>query len=229
MITIPGAEFYLCGGAVRDKLMGKEPHDKDYVVITSIPYYDLIVTLVKAGCDVLVHEPDFFTIRVMLPDKEVVDIVYPRKEGGYIDGRHPENVTLAQTLEEDSKRRDFTINALYMASDGTVIDYCNGQEDIRKGIIRCVSEPNISFGEDYLRVLRAFRFKQQFKFNLDPETYFSAVENIPNLEKISVDRIRDELNKILRVSYFIPNFLYEASMWQVMEKKGLRFEVTAKR
>ena len=152
MMNDAGEKAYCVGGCVRDILLGKEPHDFD--ICTSahpekteeiLKEFPVIETGIKHG-----------TVTVLV-DGEPFEITTWRIDGKYSDNRRPENVTFTPSLEEDLKRRDFTINA--MAFDGEeVIDPFGGKEDLKNGIIRAVGDPNERFEEDALRILRALRF-----------------------------------------------------------------------
>ncbi len=122
-----------------------------------------------------------------------------RRDGDYSDGRHPDSVVFS-TPEEDSQRRDFTINGIfYDPISETVIDYSNGLEDLQNGIIRCIGDPYDRFSEDYLRMLRAIRFAVSFNFKIDDRTGKAIRENAYRITKISQERITKEFLKILNV------------------------------
>ena len=194
-----GAKFYLVGGCVRDHLMGKDFNDKDFVVITKLSYDDLCDEIRKIG-DIfdIPNMKKHLTIKCKI-NGEIIDIAFPRIDGDYSDHRRADNVSRAKTLKKDASRRDFTINALYEDEKGKIIDYFNGQEDIKKGIIRTVGEPKERFKEDYLRILRALRFSIQLGFKIDPEVKNNIFYYSNELNNISTDRIRDELNKCLKL------------------------------
>lgn len=228
---IPNCKFYLCGGSVRDKLMNKEPKDKDYVVITNYSFDELVDLINKKG-KVFLTKKEFLTIRCQL-DGEIIDITYPRTESGYLDGRHPDNVKEAKTLEEDSKRRDFTINAMYLDEENNVLDFHNGQEDLKNGIIRAVGYAGERFQEDYLRILRAIRFAAKLEFEIEENTMIEMIENLKGLYKLSLERIKDELNKSLLINpsytlYYIHEIDLDHEFFDILESKGLHFQLTNK-
>lgn len=195
MIQIPDAKFYLVGGSVRDELLGRKSKDRDYVVLTMLPFEALAAAMEEAGATIF-----FMTIRAQ-HGGEVFDMAYPRVDGDYEDGRRPSGVTLAQSLQEDAARRDFTINAMYKSVTGNfpgeIIDFFGGQRDLSARIIRAVGDPAERLAEDYLRILRAIRFAATLGFEIEQYTERAMVENAQGLYKVSADRIRDELNKAL--------------------------------
>ena len=185
-----GYEGYIVGGAVRDYLMGNEPHDWDITTNatpeqTKACFAKTIDTGIKHG-----------TVTAML-DGEGYEITTYRVDGNYSDGRHPDEVTFVGELREDLARRDFTINAIAMDIDGNIVDPFGGVDDIKSGTIRCVGNPDDRFSEDALRILRAVRFEAKFDFNLDPSVASAISRHTPNLKKIASERIRDELTKML--------------------------------
>ena len=187
-----GYTAYIVGGACRDIIMGNDAHDWD--VATSAPpqetarifsNYRVIETGIKHG-----------TVTVIV-DGVNVEITTYRIEKGYSDNRHPDSVDFTDKIEEDLSRRDFTVNAIaYSPLNGTV-DPFGGQEDIGRKIIRCVGNPDIRFGEDALRILRALRFSSTLGFEIDPETADSIHRNKSLLANISAERIFAEISKML--------------------------------
>jgi len=231
MIQVEGTEFYLVGGSVRDQLLGRKSKDRDYVVLTDLTFDQLSTAMLRAGATIFVSKPEFLTLRVRY-ENEVFDVAYPRVDGDYTDGRRPSSVTLAQSLEQDAKRRDFTINAMYQAADGEIIDYFGGERDIERKTIRAVGVPRERFAEDYLRILRAIRFAAVLKFDIESYTEHAMVLEAQGLERITADRIREELNKALLADpLFTFNALRELAIkprgfFGLMAEKGLTFEVT---
>ena len=191
MMNDAGEKAYCVGGCVRDILLGKEPHDFD--ICTSahpekteeiLKEFPVIETGIKHG-----------TVTVLV-DGEPFEITTWRIDGKYSDNRRPENVTFTPSLEEDLKRRDFTINA--MAFDGEeVIDPFGGKEDLKNGIIRAVGDPNERFEEDALRILRALRFASKLGFEIETKTAVAMREKKELLKEISAERIFSELKLIL--------------------------------
>lgn len=188
-----GYEAYVVGGAVRDSILGKEPHDYDIAtnarpqqIINTFNGYEVIPTGLQHGTVTVVvsHIP--------------IEITTYRCDGKYSDGRHPDDVSFVDTIEEDLSRRDFTINAMaYNHKDG-LIDPFGGIRDIKHGLIRCVGNPVIRFGEDALRIMRAIRFACQLDYNIAPNTSVQICNMYNNLINISIERICNEFCKIVR-------------------------------
>ena len=185
-----GYEAYVVGGCVRDCLLGKTPHDWD---ITTSATPEEVKSLFSRTIDTgLKHG----TVTVMV-EKEGFEITTYRVDGEYEDGRHPKEVVFTRNLAEDLKRRDFTMNAMaYNPSEG-LVDLFEGELDLRRGIIRCVGDPEERFSEDALRMLRAVRFSAQLGFAIDEETRAAVRHLAPALSKVSAERIQSEISKIL--------------------------------
>lgn len=188
-----GFKAYLVGGAVRDMLMGKEPHDYDVATNASPKQViSLFHSVIPTGID---HG----TVTVHLMGYEIETTTF-RTESGYSDGRHPDSVAYAATIEEDLSRRDFTMNAVAAnLADGSILDPFHGQEDIQAGIIRAVGDPFERFSEDGLRPVRALRFASQLSFCIEKNTYSAISEDkvLAVTAEISIERFRDELLKML--------------------------------
>ncbi len=185
-----GYEAYVVGGAVRNYLLGKDIADFD-VTTNALPDYieKLFEKTIPTG-------KKFGTITV-LHDNNSYEITTFRSDGVYSDGRRPDSVSFSKELKEDLKRRDFTINAMCMDYDENIIDYFGGKEDLKNGIIKCIGNPDERFNEDALRMIRAVRFMTQLRFTIDEETRLSIIKNSHFIKAISIERIHDELNKIL--------------------------------
>lgn len=184
-----GFTAWLAGGCVRDSLMQKTP--KDFDVVTSAKPNEIEKLFPKA-----LEVGKKFGIIILPYDGFQIEIATFRKDGDYKDGRHPESVSFASP-EEDSLRRDFTINALfYNPETDEIIDYVDGQEDVRKKIIRTVGAPEKRYAEDKLRILRAFRLCSQLSFSLEEKTFL--VTGDFSLSAVSKERVREELIKLLR-------------------------------
>ncbi|MCR5289839.1 MAG: HD domain-containing protein [Treponema sp.] len=191
-----GYQAYLVGGAVRDTIMGNPVSDWD-VATNATPqqvmsiFHKVIPTGIAHG-----------TVTVHIMGKEIETTTF-RTESDYSDGRHPDSVSYAATIEEDLSRRDFTMNAIAVnLQDGTIVDPYGGQQDIKKKIIRTVGNPIDRFTEDGLRPIRALRFSAQLNFKIEPET-FNAIQNPLVREKtkqISIERFRDEFIKMLHAT-----------------------------
>lgn len=185
-----GFEAYPVGGCVRDMLLGRKPGDWD-VTTSALPeqvtdlFNHVIQTGVKHG-----------TVTVILED-EHIEVTTFRGESGYSDGRHPDAVRFDATLEQDLARRDFTINAMALAPDGTVIDLFGGLADLKGGILRCVGDSVRRFEEDGLRMFRAVRFGAQLGFELTQDTIEAIRSCARGAERIAAERVRVELEKTL--------------------------------
>ena len=186
-----GFETALVGGAVRDLLLGREPQDFD--VVTTARPEELQRRLSGAQLTGL----SFGVTRVVFDDL-AFEVATAREERNYLDGRHPEAVRYADTLEQDVVRRDFTINALLLDPEtGTVLDHTSGLADLDRGVVRTVGEPEVRFREDYLRMLRAVRFATRFRFTLAPETA-AAIRKLAALTALlAAERIGQELTALL--------------------------------
>lgn len=193
-INKSGQEAYIVGGCVRDCLMGISPHDWD---ITTSATPEEVKALFGHTVDTgLAHG----TVTVVLHQTNYEITTY-RVEGDYTDCRHPSSVSFTRDLHEDLLRRDFTMNAIaYHPSEGFV-DLFGGQEDIAAKTIRGVGEANERFQEDALRMLRAVRFATQLDFSIEADTFLALQKNAPLIEKISGERIREELGKTLKNPY----------------------------
>ncbi len=195
-----GFEAYFVGGCVRDLLMGVKPKDWD---ITTNARPEEIQTIFPDSF----YENTFGTVGVKidtLPNEEsidedrVVEITTYRTESTYSDKRRPDTISFANTLQEDLKRRDFTINALALSpSEKTIKDFYEGQKDIERKVIRAVGDPYDRFREDALRMMRAVRFFSQFGFSIEGPTLEAIQKNAKNLQSIAKERIRIELEKII--------------------------------
>ena len=206
-----GFEAYLVGGCVRDLLMDKVPKDWD---ITTNAKPDQIISLFEKT----VYENNFGTVGVCLPadlgagvpretspdnvirettEYTIIEVTPYRLEGKYTDFRHPDEVKFSDKLEDDLKRRDFSINAIALDSKGHLVDIFEGLKDIKEKVLRTVGEPNDRFNEDALRILRAVRFACQLNFSVAHETTESILKNSNLIKEISPERIRDEFVKII--------------------------------
>ncbi len=185
-----GHEAYAVGGCVRDCILGKTPHDWD--ITTSAQPGD-VKALFKKTFDTGIEHG---TVTVLM-GKTGYEVTTYRIDGKYEDGRHPSEVIFTASLEEDLKRRDFTINAMAYNPDRGLVDLFDGMADLKKGIIRAVGNPIERFTEDALRMLRALRFAAQLGFDIEPDTYEAIKTLAPTLAKISAERIQVELVKLV--------------------------------
>lgn len=190
-----GFEAYLVGGCVRDLLMDRGP--KDWDITTNAKPEEIIGLFEKT-----VYENTFGTVFVIQEDVihetlRQIEVTPYRIEAKYSDFRHPDEVKFSTKLEDDLKRRDFTVNALALDSKGHLVDLFEGVKDIQNKTLRTVGKPDECFGEDALRMLRAIRFALQLNFSMSQECAESILKNSDLIKKISAERIRDEFLKII--------------------------------
>ena len=185
-----GHEAYAVGGCVRDCILGKVPHDWD---ITTSALPETVKSYFDKTFDTGIEHG---TVTVLLHGVGYEVTTY-RVDGKYEDGRHPKEVTFTASLEEDLKRRDFTINAMAYNESKGLVDLFGGEEDLKAGIIKAVGNPTERFTEDALRMLRALRFSAQLGFEIEPATYQAIKELAPTLDRISAERIQVELVKLV--------------------------------
>ena len=185
-----GHEAYIVGGCVRDMLLGKEPKDWD---ITTNATPDRIKAFFKRTVDTGIKHG---TVTVIM-GKNTYEVTTYRLDGKYSDGRHPDKVEFSSLLEEDLKRRDFTINAMAFSHKRGLVDLFNGVSDLKNARITCVGSPKERFDEDALRMLRAVRFAARLGFCIDEKTAKAIEELAPNLLKVSKERVWTELLRTL--------------------------------
>ena len=203
-----GFSLYLVGGAVRDYVLGKPSHDYDFTT-DALPmevksmFRRTIDTGIKHGTVTVLFKGGSYEITTF------------RKEGDYSDSRHPDNVCFVRSLEEDLKRRDFTINALASnVQDGEIIDMHEGLSDLKNGTIRAIGNPMERFKEDGLRMMRAARFSAKLGFSIEGNTLSAMKALKENIRNISRERIREEFFRLVDSPF--PRMGLEA-----MEKSGL--------
>ncbi|TWT07642.1 CCA tRNA nucleotidyltransferase [Planococcus sp. CPCC 101016] len=184
-----GYQAYMVGGAVRDYLIGELPHDID---VASSASPQQVKALFKRTVDTGIEHG---TVLVLI-DGEGIEVTTFRTEGSYSDNRRPDSVEFVQSLEEDLKRRDFTINAMAMTEDLHIIDPFGGKDDLQKQIIRAVGDPDERFQEDALRMLRAVRFSGQLDFDIDQKTLYSIQRHAELIQMVAVERLKSEIDKI---------------------------------
>lgn len=196
-----GYEAYIVGGCVRDSLLNKIPNDWD-ITTSATPYElkDIFRRTVDTGIQ---HG----TVTVLV-DKNAFEVTTYRVDGAYEDHRRPSEVEFTSSLEEDLKRRDFTINAMAYNDANGIIDIFGGVRDLEENTIRCVGNPSDRFDEDALRILRAVRFSAQLGFDIDEPTRLAMQEQAKFLRDISAERIQVELTKLITSNN--PNKLIEA-------------------
>ena len=177
------------GGCVRDRLLAKQPTDFD-IATDALP--ERVVELFPRALEV----GKAFGVIIVQHDGHNIEVATFRLEGGYEDGRHPEHVSFSTNIEDDAHRRDFTINAMfYDPVADKVLDFVHGRDDLEKRIIRCVGKAEERFGDDHLRMLRAVRFASRFEFTLDAETHEAIQTHAAQIQRISPERIREELTR----------------------------------
>lgn len=238
-------QFAEVGGAVRDRFLGLDSKDVDFVAVPTQQFDTaddafnaLVAHLKETGFKVFLETPQFFTVRAQVPNghplkarTNVADFVLARKDGPSSDGRRPDFV-LPGTLMDDLTRRDFTVNAMAVL-DGELVDPFGGREDLDSNLLRFVGNPRDRIAEDGLRVMRALRFSVTKGFDLDADTWdavnsdFAAVM----LMKVSVERVREELEKMfLADTLWSLRFLNELedSLKAAIFRDGLRLMPTLK-
>ena len=185
-----GYQLYLVGGTVRDYLLNEPLTDMD--AVSEATPEEILAFLPTADATF----KRFGSLKYKTGDGLKFDITTLRKESSYEDSRHPNKVIFVKALKEDYLRRDFTVNALYMNKDLKVIDYCNGQEDLKNNILRMVGNPDIRIKEDPLRILRAIRFHLMHHLDIEESLLKAMHDNFDLLRNITDAKIRSELNKI---------------------------------
>jgi len=200
-----GFESYLIGGCVRDLILGRKP--KDWDITTNANPDQIIASFPKTF-----YENDYGTVGVVNEETKdetlkVVEVTPYRLEEKYSDNRRPDKVIFSGKIDDDLKRRDFTINAIALKIIGKeskkglykaiIVDLSTGIKDLKAGVVRAVGEPVERFGEDALRILRAVRIATELGFSIDPETEVAIGKTAPLLKKIAAERIRDEFIRIL--------------------------------
>lgn len=186
-----GFEAWCVGGCVRDLLLGVQPADWD-VTTSARPEQVEALFPGQTHPTGLAHG----TVTVC-SGAYAVEVTTYRLDGAYRDGRHPEQVTFTASLKEDLSRRDFTVNAMAMGLDGTVVDLYGGREDLKAGLLRCVGNPERRFSEDALRMLRALRFAAVMGFSVEAETAKATHQCKELLRAVSAERIQAELTRLI--------------------------------
>lgn len=178
------------GGCVRDMVMGRRP--SDYDVATSAPPPQVSALFRKTQ-----QVGAKFGVVLVRIGGHAVEVATFRRDVDYVDGRHPSTVEFTDA-REDAIRRDFTINGMfYDPVQREVVDYVDGQSDIRSGLIRAIGDPDRRFDEDHLRLLRAIRFAARLNFKIEPKTWAAIKSHAAEIVRISPERIREELDTIL--------------------------------
>jgi tRNA nucleotidyltransferase/poly(A) polymerase len=197
----------LAGGCVRDLLMSLEPKDYD-VATDAVP--ERIIQMFRRTDKV----GQQFGVVLVRQGGQSIEVATFRADGCYSDGRRPDSVRFSDA-QADAQRRDFTINGMFLDTEsGQIIDYVGGRQDIERGIIRAIGEPQLRFEEDHLRMLRAVRFAARFDFAIEPDTFTAIQLHAHCLPRISTERIRGELVLILSDKN-------RARGWELLQAAGL--------
>ncbi|WP_367126932.1 CCA tRNA nucleotidyltransferase [Streptococcus suis] len=205
-IKAAGFEAYFVGGSVRDAILGRPIHDVD---IATSSYPQETKQIFSRTIDVGIEHGTV----LVLEGKKEYEITTFRTEEEYVDFRRPSQVSFVRSLEEDLKRRDFTVNAFALDEEAQIVDLFDGMTDLENRTLRAVGIPAERFNEDALRIMRGFRFAATLDFEIEPTTFTAMVETAPLLEKISVERSFIEFDKLLM-----------ADFW----RKGLRAMINSK-
>jgi poly(A) polymerase len=216
-----GHQSYFAGGCVRDLLLGREP--ADYDVATDATPREVMQIFPQTYA--IGEQFGVVLVPELVPEKErcvatgdpthpnesvrgqAIEVATFRSDVSYSDGRHPDEVRFTKDPREDAQRRDFTINGMMLDpissdsySDSTataILDFVGGRDDLKAGIIRAIGDPDRRFTEDKLRMLRAVRFAARFHYQIDPATMQAIQKLAPQIKRVSAERIREELNKML--------------------------------
>ncbi|MER2120945.1 MAG: CCA tRNA nucleotidyltransferase [Solibacillus sp.] len=184
-----GFEAFIVGGAVRDHYLQKENNDVD-IATSALP--EEIQTIFSQTIDVGIAHGTV----IVLDCGEPIEVTTYRTESTYSDHRRPDTVEFVRNLQEDLKRRDFTMNAMALSQTGEYIDYYNGRQHIDSKVICAVGKPEQRFEEDALRMLRAVRFAAQLHFSIEENTFDAIRQKAASIEYVAVERIQVELSKI---------------------------------
>ena len=190
-----GYEAYFVGGSVRDALLNRPIHDVD---IASSSYPEETKQIFERTVDVGIEHG---TVLVLENGGEY-EVTTFRTEDVYVDYRRPSSVSFVRSLDEDLKRRDFTVNAFALAEDGQIIDLFEGLADLENKVLRAVGLASERFNEDALRIMRGFRFQASLGFDLEEQTFAAMQTCAPLLEKISVERTFIEFDKLLLAPFW---------------------------
>jgi len=190
----PNSENLIVGGAVRDLLLGHQPHDVDIATNINVDKISQHFKTADIG-----KSKDFGIVDVPYGDYRY-EVANFRQESGYSDSRHPDKVEMVKSFEQDAKRRDLTVNALGIDKNGVIHDYVGGIDDLTNKVIRTVGRPFERFAEDSLRLLRVGRFATKLGFKIDPETKQAIIALKDTILNVAPERVRDELFKVAGIS-----------------------------
>ncbi|HEM3669079.1 TPA: CCA tRNA nucleotidyltransferase [Streptococcus suis] len=194
-IKAAGYEAYFVGGSVRDAILGRPIHDVD---IATSSYPQETKQIFSRTIDVGIEHGTV----LVLEGKKEYEITTFRTEEEYVDFRRPSQVSFVRSLEEDLKRRDFTVNAFALDEEAQIVDLFDGMTDLENRTLRAVGIPAERFNEDALRIMRGFRFAATLDFEIEPTTFEAMVQTAPLLEKISVERSFIEFDKLLMADFW---------------------------
>ena len=186
-----GFRLFMIGGTSRDYLLNKEILDYDFVT-NATP--DQMKAFIENGNFVFAK---FGCVKTKY-DSFNIDITTLREESKYVDSRHPNEILFTNSIEIDSKRRDFTINASYIDENYELFDFYRGVQDLNNKVLRMIGDPDKRLNEDPLRILRAYRFATLYSLNIDKELNASIIKNKNLLSKLRKEKINEELNKLLK-------------------------------
>ncbi|MEK7163745.1 MAG: HD domain-containing protein [Patescibacteria group bacterium] len=204
-------EIYIVGGVVRDAILGKPLYDWDF---TTNAAPEQILKLFPEGF----YDNKYGTVGIKNEEARPYEITTFRNEENYTDNRHPDKISWGASLEEDLKRRDFTINAIALDNKFQIIDPYNGQADLKNKLIRAVGNPQDRFSEDALRMMRAVRIAAQLGFTIEQATLQAIQANAGKIRHVSAERIHDELIKLMVSPYPADGYL-------LMHNSGLGAEI----
>lgn len=202
-LTSAGHQAFFAGGCVRDLLLGIEPKDFD-VATSATP--DIVQSLFPRTEAVGAHFGVILVITDGGDERHAIEVATFRNDGAYTDGRRPDAVRFSTDPREDVLRRDITVNGMLFDPlrfeqtddlDGSILDFVNGRDDLKLGIIRAIGEPARRFAEDKLRMLRAVRFAARLGFDIEANTAAAITELAPEIHQVSAERVRDELSRML--------------------------------
>jgi poly(A) polymerase len=207
-----GHQALLVGGCVRDLLLRREPADYD---VATDAHPERVMELFPGSLGVGAQ----FGVVLVTHNGNKVEVATFRRDVGYSDGRHPDQVVFASTPEEDVSRRDFTINGLLLRhNSGEVLDFVGGRADLNAGMIRAIGDPERRFTEDKLRMLRGVRFAARFGYEIEPSTFLAAQKQAAEIHSVSAERIQEELSKLLTEGAARRGF-------ELLEETGLLLQV----
>lgn len=218
-----GFSSYYVGGAVRDYVMGREPHDYD--ICTAATPEQMIEILTPLTKEIIPTGIKHGTITAVMADGSMYEVTTFRVDGQYSDGRHPDTVSFTSDIEEDLARRDFTINAMAMKWPSfELVDPFGGQQDCEDRILRCVGDARERFKEDPLRILRGIRFMAQLNFmGFGVDTWNAVNELAPLLSSISAERINAELSKIMTFDHPFDILNWDKVLFEIIpEMKAIK-------